>query len=162
MCSLFFSFSSGSHALQQHHESTAWSIPPSCTTSPRSAGCHSAVHSQASMLVQSFCMWHVSSLPPYRAAFSSTDVSSAIWPSQSLGLSSHLQSWHGLANRKASRPRWATAKSLRVSSPVSFCYSKGLDAVTDFQLLCGLKNCGLGLWRQTHTHILHLKFFFFV
>lgn len=99
------------------------------------------------LLVHSVCMYHISSLPPYRAAFSWTDVLSVIWPSQNLGHSSHLQSWRRLGNRKASGQRWAMAKSLLVSSLVLFCYSKGLDAATDFQLLCGLKNSGVGLWR---------------
>lgn len=127
---------SGSHASLQRHESTAWSIPSSCTTSQR-------------------------------AAFSSTDALSVTWPSQNLGHSSPSQSWRRLGNRKAFVRRWVTAKSLPVSSPVSWCYTSGLVTVTDFQLLCGLMSRALGLWRcswnrQALTSLLYSSKYFFL
>lgn len=130
-------FSCGSHALQQHHGSMAWSIRPWCTTLPRSV----TWPLSSSFTFQSFSpiITRLSLFSEYRAVCNSTDVLSVNWRSQNPAHSSRLQNWHRLADRKASWQHWVMAKSLKGSFPESLCYVKGLcNIIIILLLLCAM------------------------
>lgn len=76
--------------------------------------------------------------PQNRAVYSSTDGSSATWPSQNLSHSFHWLIWLVLGNRKVFRQRWATARSPQGSSPALSCSIKGHHALGDFHFSSSL------------------------